>query len=210
MKTYVINLKRRPDRLTRFLENVGNFLPNFDLQIIEAIDGETLNPYEERDNISEWNFRNLSEKKLKAVIACCKSHLMAYKYFLNENFSHALIFEDDAHPNVPPETLQDEIESINLPENFGIIYLNKFTMQKISPKTQELIRIKSGTTAESYIISKEFAEVAYDNISKQMGALDRHLNLLIEGNEATHFTFYETKKQLFYQYNRRDTDIQRR
>jgi GR25 family glycosyltransferase involved in LPS biosynthesis len=192
------------------MSNVGKYLPDFNLEVIESVDGETLNPFEERDKISSWNFRHLSEKKLRAVIGCCKSHLRAYENFLDANFSHALIFEDDAHPNVPQETLQSEINSVELPKNFGIIYLNSFKKEQNNPTTQELIKLnKRGETAESYIISKEFAEIAYGEISNTMGALDRHLELLFNHPKAKNLNFYRTKRQIFYQYDRNDTDIQK-
>jgi GR25 family glycosyltransferase involved in LPS biosynthesis len=210
MKTFVINLKRRPERLETFMNNVGRHLNGFDIEIIEAVDGRDYDPETERKNINSWNFKYLNEKKRKAVIACCKSHLIALEKLIDSNVEHGLIFEDDAHPVVPGENLLHEINSVELPENFGFIYLNRFKELVNNPITQSVNIAVKGETAESYIISREFAKYAHGVISKNMGAFDRQLELFILMDRELHanFEFYVTNRQIFHQKNRRDTDIQ--
>jgi len=210
MKTFVINLQKRPDRLENFMNNVGRHLKDFDIEIIQAVDGELYDPESERNKINSWNFRHLSERRRKSVIACCKSHLMAFEKLINSDFPHALIFEDDAFPVVEPETLGQEIKNINLPENFGLIYLNRWKKPINNPTTPSLSPIFKGETAESYILSRKFALYSYDILANDMGAFDRHLEMIIENKKnIPEFEFYVANRQLFYQNNRADTDIQR-
>lgn len=43
MKSYLINLQKRPDRLEKFNEGVKKYLPDINIEIVEAVDGSTLN-----------------------------------------------------------------------------------------------------------------------------------------------------------------------
>ena len=81
IKSYVINLKKRPDRLEFFDNKVKKFLPNVNFELVEAIDGTTLDFNDENftKNINPWNFKYLNEKMLKGVAGCCLSHLSCYK-----------------------------------------------------------------------------------------------------------------------------------
>ena len=81
MKGYLINLKKRPDRLDFFNTNIKTFLPDIDIELVEAVDGNALNLNDEnlKKNVNLWNFKNLREKTLRGVIGCCLSHLVCYE-----------------------------------------------------------------------------------------------------------------------------------
>lgn len=42
MKGYLINLKKRPDRLDFFNSNVKKFLPDIDVELVEAVVGTSV------------------------------------------------------------------------------------------------------------------------------------------------------------------------
>jgi GR25 family glycosyltransferase involved in LPS biosynthesis len=78
MKGYLINLKKRLDF---FNTNIKTFLPDIDIELVEAVDGNALNLNDEnlKKNVNLWNFKNLREKTLRGVIGCCLSHLVCYE-----------------------------------------------------------------------------------------------------------------------------------
>jgi glycosyl transferase family 25 len=94
---FVINLKRRPERLLRISKSLNDLgIKNF--EIIEALDGSC---------ISESEIENLVDLKAResvfgqlhmnsGEIGCSASHLMAYNKIINESYSCAVILEDDA------------------------------------------------------------------------------------------------------------------
>ena len=97
MKGYVINLKKRPDRLERFNSNITNKLPFISFEVIEAIDGNTLDL---KDNllikrINEWTLKRLHPKLFRGVVGCCISHLECINRIANGEDNYAIVFEDD-------------------------------------------------------------------------------------------------------------------
>lgn len=209
MKAYVINLKKRPDRLNRFMENIGNYLKNTDLEIIEGIDGQEIDPYDDfhRKNVNPWNYKHLNDKSLRGVIGCCRSHMKAYEKIISDNVPYALIFEDDAYPSVESEKIEYYLDSLEIPEKFSVIYLNKFRKSPVNNRNFTLKEALSpkGETAESYIISNHYAKIVYDYCKTNIGAIDAHIDQC-HGihKEEKHFS---TIDEIFYQYDRRDSNI---
>ena len=79
---YVINLKRRPDRLRDI--SVALKSSGFEFQRIEAVDGQSRTESESSKLISAY------------AQACWESHIKALEAFLKSGLRHALILEDDA------------------------------------------------------------------------------------------------------------------
>mgnify|MGYP001552514900 CR=1 FL=1 len=203
IKAYVINLKKRPDRLQRFMENIGNQLS---AEVVEGLDGSEIDPYNDyyRKNVNEWNFKHLSDKSLRGVIGCCVGHLSVYEKIIEKNIPRALIFEDDAHPEV--DNFKEIIDNIVFPEKFSVIYLNQFSIRLRKSEEYVLKEInRANETAESYIISNEFAKLAYEYSKNNIGAADAHLHLCYEENKE--YTPYILSSPIFRQYNRKDSNI---
>jgi glycosyl transferase family 25 len=90
MNIYVINLKRRPDRLEKFYERI-NF-PKEKINVINAFDGKNY----VNENISEKQLYNrLPNKLLPGEKGCFISHIMAYKDIIKNDKNFSMIFEDD-------------------------------------------------------------------------------------------------------------------
>lgn len=95
-KSYVLNLKRRPDRLSRFQKLYSAHGPDLPLQIFEAIDGSDPNhisrvPESIIKSVSDENdYNNKLSIKYTAF-----SHMMIWKEIADSDSNYALIFEDD-------------------------------------------------------------------------------------------------------------------
>lgn len=94
---FVINLKRRPDRL-KSIEDQMRSIGIDDYHIIEAVDGYALS---EEQILSEVNL-SVMESVFDEVyirrpeIGCSMSHNLIYKKVIGEDYSHAIVLEDDA------------------------------------------------------------------------------------------------------------------
>lgn len=208
MKAYVINLKKRPDRLERFMSNIGNFVPSLSLDVIEGVDGHEIDPYDafHKKNVNPWNYKHLSDRALRGVIGCCRSHMKAYKNIIEQDIPNALIFEDDAHPSVDKLELDSHLYNIVLPEKFSVIYLSKYRKSAVNNKDFSLEeRNNARETTEAYIISNEFSQLIYNYCKTNIGAIDAHLDQCYQMNKD--YKSYSLKSELFHQFNRQDSDI---
>ena len=211
IKGYVINLKKRTDRLERFNNNVKNNLPFLSIETIDAIDGTTLDLKDDSliKRITEWTLKNLNPKLLRGVVGCCISHLECINKIANGEDNYAIVFEDDCvfkdikHQNY----CNDFLKNLQIPEKFGVIYLNLYIkISTINCNNNYLNKVISGyQTAESYIISKEFAKIVYEENINNLGAFDAHLEISMLKNP--NYPFYELKDNYFIQCNRNDSNI---
>lgn len=218
-EAYVINLKRRPDRLDFFTTNIIPLISTVNVNIVEAIDGRLLDLTDKKLilSVNEWNFKNLKkEQKLRGVIACCQSHMKCLEQIISSDNSHAIIFEDDC---VICENVKNDIDIIlntmKIPEKFSIIYLNnKLRKHDIQPTTHELVDFiindNVTPTAEAYVISKQFAYILLDELKKDggIGAYDVHMKQIIS-KYYDKYPCYKSNCCLFKQNNPNvDSDIQ--
>jgi len=88
---YLMNLKRRFDRLVKFFENNKDEI--FSLNIIEGFDGKTIPPshkIQKAFKTGDYNYR-------KGIVGCAMTHIHIWKKMLNEpTQTYAIILEDDA------------------------------------------------------------------------------------------------------------------
>jgi len=96
--SYVLNLKRRPDRLSRFQEFYTNSGPDLPLTVFEAVDGADPNqisrvPESIVKSVSENNdYGNKPSIKYTAF-----SHMMIWQEIAEGDFDYGLVFEDDCY-----------------------------------------------------------------------------------------------------------------
>jgi GR25 family glycosyltransferase involved in LPS biosynthesis len=212
-KGYVINLKKRPDRLERFQNQIGSYLPDINIDVVEAIDGSLLDLTDSyyKKNVNKWNFDNLSDKTLRGVIGCCLSHLKCYDLISKSDDECSIIFEDDCafRTEEKKKVAQDVINKLEIQERFGvkfgIIFLNKWDAKPVL-RCGKLNRIEGSPTAEAYIISKEYAKILYKENINNIGAMDAHMGQLIQ--KYPEYPSYQLVDELFTQYDRKDTNIQ--
>ena len=91
LASYVINLKRRPDRLRNFFTRNEKEL--FPITVFEGVDGKTLTPTHKTQRAfasGDYNYR-------RGIVGCAMSHMKIWKDFLtNNNQTYCLVVEDDA------------------------------------------------------------------------------------------------------------------
>ena len=119
MNIYLINLDRRPDRLSyvsKQLDSIG--LP---FERFSAIDGQKEDAILP-DIRRELFIINQKNKPVRGEIACAASHLAVWKRFLATNEEYALVLEDDidiSHdlPSIQQHALSLGLDFINLSSN---------------------------------------------------------------------------------------------
>ena len=125
-KVFCINLKRRPERLEQFINEVNKFnLGNF--EVFEAIDGITLNQY---------TFGQLKPSE-KGLI---ESNIQIIKKSIELNYKSILIVEDDC-------LFTDEINQIGsyfdcLPNDWEMLYFGGNHNTHINNQPPEIINEK--------------------------------------------------------------------
>ncbi len=93
LKTVVINLKRRPDRLQKFLSKNQSKLTKFNASLFEAVDGKQLSPNNHLLKLFETNDFDWK----RGVIGCACSHILVWLDLVKSNeFDTMLVLEDDA------------------------------------------------------------------------------------------------------------------
>jgi GR25 family glycosyltransferase involved in LPS biosynthesis len=91
ISTFVINLKRRPDRLRNFFtKNKDELYP---ITVFEGVDGKTLLPshkVQKAFSTGDYNYR-------RGIVGCAMSHIKIWKEFVTKlSTNYCIVFEDDA------------------------------------------------------------------------------------------------------------------
>ena len=178
-KVFVINLKRRPDRLAYFL----NHCPLSDVEIIHAFDGkdpdnENLDEVElfHSKKFAHYQVKFPNEKMRDGYKGNWISHLRIWKRLVAENISSAVIFEDDP---IFSSNFLDVFQKIDI-EYYDIIYIggrfhDQFTMPDAIPITETIVMSNGyyGKNSEwhdrttiGYILSFRGAELLLDLYEK--------------------------------------------
>lgn len=95
LKTFLINLDRRPDRLQFVKKQLDDLSIPFER--FPAVDGTTLT--EAQKSILDQQRFLLECKKIPVMgeVGCALSHRAVWQRMVDENLTHALILEDDIH-----------------------------------------------------------------------------------------------------------------
>jgi GR25 family glycosyltransferase involved in LPS biosynthesis len=166
----VINLKKREDRKKFMIEqfkreNITNY------EIIEAIDGNSLNETEEIRLLFERNNFNYR----KGIIGCALSHINLWnKLITDKNNEYYVILEDDLDllPNFKEKLIEhcDIFEEKQLEHlSLGVFDCNYFDQEKIKSDKVTIIEkdvYKFWNVAFAYIISKNAAKKMISHINK--------------------------------------------
>ena len=166
IKKFVINLKRRPDRLELFNKQC----PFNDVTVIEAFDGKNMKDEQsaiEKEVVTRFSRLDPGE------IGCFISHLRIFNRIRRENLPYALIFEDDA---IFCDNFLEKYSKIleELPSDTDILYLGGrfepgFMMRDYTRISDNIVKhriennkilgVSSETdrTTHAYIVSNTFA-----------------------------------------------------
>lgn len=92
IKTYVVNLDRRPDRWETFQEKATPLLSFLNYERFSAVDGSKLRSNAQLQRIFDNNDYNMR----KGMVGCAMSHIKLYTELVNsDEYDAFLIFEDD-------------------------------------------------------------------------------------------------------------------
>ena len=162
---YVINLKKRPERLIKFKEN---YKFNRDITIFNAVDGNELDinyinsiigteGKKSIDNFYKYKIIRKYHYELSSygAIGCYLSHINLWKEIIKNNFKNVIIFEDDA--NVSNIKYNHLIKRINLLPNDWDIYLlinPDYCYNKVKVENKRnLYKVKRFFLLHAYIIN---------------------------------------------------------
>lgn len=173
IKFYVLNLKRRPDRLQKFREINQSELVHF--HVFNAIDGQKLKPsliIQKLFEPNDYNYR-------RGIVGCALSHIMMWCELASSTLSGMVISEDDARltKNFMPKFLHvlersPEADIIFLHHHAYSQWQNKNDLnENLAPTStrwsmeESIKRSMGGTT--SYYITKAGACRLLDEIDKK-------------------------------------------
>lgn len=156
-KAYVINLKRRTDRLIHITAECKKF--GIEMVLVEAIDGKVAFPEETR---GIW----------QAAYGCQASHLKALK-LIRESGETGLILEDDC---VFSDDLYDRyLDTImDLPKDWDMFFLGGSLLwdNAIERYTAPLKRARNVLCTHSYFINKHSVDGLIKKIEEKQGKID--------------------------------------
>ena len=126
LQVYVINLERRPDRLSALRKHLQHVV-GWNLVVTKAIDGRDLDiDGELLRRIDTWNIENLAPNKLRSVVACALSHIQCWKEIEQHDGHWYLVLEDDAR--LINSRFAGRLRGLiaRIPEDADIIWLNEY------------------------------------------------------------------------------------
>jgi len=165
IKSFVINLKRRPDRLEKFRAAC----PLTDVTTIYGFDGKNLQDESE----DEQNLAKRVVKLQPGEVGCFISHIRIYQKMINEGIQMALIMEDDA---IFCKNFLNQYEDIlrEMPADADILYIGGrfypgFRMKSGTRVSEKIVKHSylqygedADRTTHAYIVSLKFAKLAVD------------------------------------------------
>jgi GR25 family glycosyltransferase involved in LPS biosynthesis len=148
---WVINLKRRPDRL----ETTMNRLKNIDItpKVYEALDAKSTYIIELFNNVKNPGI-NIAE------FACYLSHKTLWTYIYSLNIPYAIIFEDDIIMD-NSVTKQDIVKRMDESKGFNILFLGH-CYSNMGIFKDPVTLVGTGLCLNAYVISR----LAIENLLK--------------------------------------------
>lgn len=210
-KIYLMNLKRRPDRLNNFLEKYRQSDMRKELIVkFDAIDGSKLDidsvplselAIAELKQLQTVGFRTKHYQLTKGAIGCYLSHVKIWEHILKNKEENILIFEDDA--DVPFDLKKRINEQIQFIPNDWDIVLFGYDCTKCM-KYENYSEVERFMLTHCYMIKKSaIIKIMNTNtlfpITQQIDAYLSELSSIIN--------IYTVKEKIVKQFKSR-TDIQ--
>ena len=210
-KIYLLNLKRRPDRLKAFMDKYTvSDLKNESIIKFDAIDGSKLDidsiplselAIAELKQLETTGYRTKHYQLTKGAIGCYLSHVKIWENILKHKDENILIFEDDAEV---PSNLKFRINSQmnHIPNDWDIVLFG-YDCTKCM-KYENYFEVERFMLTHCYMINKSaIVKIMNTNtlfpITQQIDAYMSELSSIIN--------IYTVKDKLVKQFRSR-TDIQ--
>ena len=182
-KIYCINLRRRTDRLSRFIKDFPDSWVN-KLEIMPAVDGFSHNLSESEKHVlrnANWDI-----EKGRGQWGCSFSHERVWRNIVDESIEYAFVLEDDAVFNGSESRMEETMKMVKL-LNLPVCFLgpdNHPENTQSSPHDfsdlvcPRICRIKSNLGTMSYVISLQGAAALLQIIEEKghYRAVDQVIN----------------------------------
>jgi len=203
-KIYVINLKRRKDRLLKIdklFKELGGIFKKYEK--IEAVDGNTLSIDDNNLTLkTKYLYDNptlLMDIKSKGAIGCYYSHLKIWEDAIKNNYNNIIIFEDDVKTDFTLNQIMKYIN--NVPDDYDIAYLDYLCLNLSNNiyKNDYWNENKLDTIAltSAYILSNKGIQKLLKNAYIIEMQIDCYLS--VYANIKNNFKRYLAKKKIFNQ-----------
>jgi GR25 family glycosyltransferase involved in LPS biosynthesis len=153
-KTFLINLKKREDRLNEFITQVNHYnLGNF--EIFEAVDGSLI----------ENNYNNLNNGEVGII----HSTINILEKSIENDYETILIIEDDCSFNDNIYNIDEYIKL--LPDDWDFVYFGgnhntHFGVTDFTRINEKVIRVFNTYSAHCVLIHKKMFKVLIEELSK--------------------------------------------
>ena len=162
MKTLVINLKSRTDRL----ESFRKFHPSLDFELVTAINGNDISyaklKAEGFDVKHDWIDPLLNTRLTKGEVGCFLSHWHIWQKCIEKN-EKVLVLEDDAR-------LGDKFnlkEIDKLTDTYDFLYLGWKEMEESVPINGELVKPVYPYWTLAYVVTPTAAKILVNEVAKK-------------------------------------------
>lgn len=152
-KIYYVNLDSRPDRLEKFENGVINNLPSLKSKF-------------KRVSATDMTMHKLIGQRGSG---CSLSHLRIWRDIVKNNYSSAIILEDDLKLIVTEDVFNYRIQQLyeRYPD-FGVCNISWRNMMPLNPIDDIFSIGGSIQTTSGYIISKEYAELMQPRLEESI------------------------------------------
>lgn len=165
IKTYIINLEQRTDRLNELK------IP-FDYELFVATDGKKV-----------FDSGVYSRKQL-AHLGCKDSHKRLLSKIYDDGLEHCLVFEDDVELCENFEVKLNEIIE-ELPKDWDMVYLGGWNIGDKKPYSTKLYIAEKIYTTHSYLIRRKFIPKLIEELdTNEREKVDMVFSVLLEQNKC--------------------------
>lgn len=216
IKSFLINLSYRKDRLERF-ENTYN-LHKINYEVVPAINAKFIdvNKLIKNNIIGEYGVKSLNKKLREyhhefntiGAVGCYLSHLKVWKKIKEtKDINYGLVFEDDIEFNdyMYSDLIYKYISE--LPNDWDILLLNKNRVV-MSRVKNNLFKVSKFICLHSYVIKKSSIDKILNEIIPINQQIDFKLSCLAKLGKINIYLHNDIDNKKFYKQYYSSTDIQ--
>jgi len=158
MKTFVINMDSRPERLASMRDQLDR--QGLPFERCRGIAGAEITAEERRRCFSPLrSLIALRKRMTPAQLGVTLSHLSIYHRIVDENLPYALVFEDDSvlQPSFP-EALE-RVRAVLDPEKPQVFLFNNWGLKVAKDAAPGVYRVRNAWCADGYVITRAAAKL---------------------------------------------------